>query len=120
MKGNPLYQFRHFVSSLVMLLALAWLTVSLPFVYASQQVHKAVAQEQPADAASDENCNPLSNTTEEKTESGTNSLSEFLHQAPAIEHAVFSISRQYNIHSADTYIAFHPEFICPPPDSHGS
>jgi hypothetical protein len=118
MKGNPPYQLRHFVSSLVMLLALAWLTVSLPFVYAGQQ--KAVAQEQPADAGSDENCNPLSNTTEEKTESGANGLSEYLHQAPAIEHAVFSISRQYNIHSADTYIAFHPEFICPPPDGQAS
>ena len=115
MKGNNPYRLRHFASSMVLLLALAWLTVSLPFVYADQQARHQVVQQQQADAP-DDNSNPLSNTAEEKTESGVNGLSEFLHQAPAIETAVFSISRQYNIHSADTYMAFHPEFVCPPPD----
>jgi hypothetical protein len=119
MKGNNPYQLRHFVYSMVMLLALAWLTVSLPVVYAGQQRGHIEVQQQHADAPED-NANPLSNTAEEKSESGVNSLSEYLHLAPAIEHAVFSFSRHYNIHSADTYIAFHPEFICPPPDRRGS
>jgi hypothetical protein len=103
---------------MVMLLALAWLTVSLPFVYADQQARQQV-QQQTNDAAED-NSNPLSNTTEEKTENGANSLSEYLHLNPHIEHAAFRINTQYSIHSSDTYIAFHPEFTCPPPDGHVS
>jgi hypothetical protein len=49
MKGNNPYQLRHFVYSMVMLMALAWLTVSLPVVYAGQQRGHIEVQQQHAD-----------------------------------------------------------------------
>jgi hypothetical protein len=98
-----------------MLLALAWLTVSLPFVYNSQQLQKELVKETKA-ATPDDNSNPLANTTEEKTENGTNNLSEYLHEFHITEQPVSFIKNVYKHHPADLYVAFHPEYICPPPD----
>ncbi len=93
-----------------MMLALAWLTVSTPFVYASQQ--QVAAQK----AADTKGSNPFANTTEEKTESGPNTLSEYLHDAH--EHFQYVPAQQQNhkCHSSDLYYAFHPELISPPPE----
>lgn len=99
-----------------MLLALAWLTVSLPFVYGNQLLHKEAAKETKRSAEDGDNANPLANTTEEKTESGINTLSEYLHDIHTIEHSPVALSKQYKHHAADVYLAFHPEMICPPPD----
>src|SRR5215217_2073448 len=79
MKDKKPYSTLQKASSLLMLLALAWLTVSLPFVYNSQQLQKELVKETKA-ATPDDNSNPLANTTEEKTENGTNTLSEYLHE----------------------------------------
>lgn len=101
-----------------MVLALAWLTVSLPFVYADQQTQKAIVENQ-SDRAGEDN-SLLTNTTEEKSENGVNTLSEYLHDTHLTEHVSCFIVRSYNLHSADLYIAFHPEYICPPPDAFAS
>jgi hypothetical protein len=106
-------------SSLLMLLALAWLTVSLPFVYNSQKLQKELVKETKA-AQPDDNSNPLANTTEEKTENGGNTLSEYLHEFHITEQPVSFIKNVYKHHPADLYVAFHPEYICPPPDVRAS
>jgi hypothetical protein len=118
MKDKKPYSTLQKASSLLMLLALAWLTVSLPFVYNSQQLQKELVKE--TKATPDDNSNPLANTTEEKTENGSNTLSEYLHEIHITEQPVSFIKNVYKHHPADLYIAFHPEYICPPPDVRAS
>ncbi len=101
--------------SIVMLLALAWLTVSLPFVYAGQQSQHSVCT--PCDAPPADEDNPLTNTTEEKT--STNTLSEYLHDTHMADHPASLVVKSYKYHAAELYVAFHPEAICPPPDRPG-
>jgi hypothetical protein len=110
----------HKVYSLLMLLALAWLTISLPFVYADQQAQKEAAQKQHASPITTDDSNTSSNTTEEKTANGTNLLSEYLHEMHHGEHTSELIIKSYPCHPTDLYLAFHPEAICPPPDTHVS
>jgi hypothetical protein len=117
MNRNQPYSALQTASHLLMLLALAWLTVSLPFVYNSQRAQKEHAQEIKAPQQEEENTNPLANTTEEKTENGVNTLSEYLHEIQTAELTSSFIATTYKYHSADLYVAFHPEYICPPPDS---
>lgn len=98
-----------------MMLALAWLTVSLPYVNETQQVAKKIA----AHASPTGNNSPdnsLAGTTEEKT-SSTNTLSEeYLHDHE--EQICFSEDKldHSNYHSYDVYVAFHGELISPPPE----
>jgi len=111
---NP-YDLSHIVSSIIMLFALAWLTVSTPFVYAAQQQQELIAHGQDSEAADD--FNPFASTNEEKTESGANSLQEeYLHHAHVIEHHHLTLVKYYKCHLADEYIAYHPEFFSPPPE----
>jgi hypothetical protein len=119
MKGKKgTYFLKHKISSIVMLCALAWLTISLPFVYADQQDKKIAAlQEQTDVPVEDSNSNLLTNTTEEKTEGGVNTLSEYLHDVHAQEHATIIVKQYYKCHASDLYFAFHPELISPPPDA---
>jgi hypothetical protein len=116
---NTIANFKYKVSSIVMLLALAWLTVSLPFVYADQQAQKEMVQKQYDTPSAEEDSNPLTNTTEEKT-GNVNTLSEYLHDTHITEHPYFVIETRYRHHAADLYIAFHPETICPPPNTPAS
>ena len=68
-----------------------------------------------ASAANTEDANPFANTTEEKTESGANSLSEYLHDPFLIEHHFEVLTYYYKCHPSDIYFAFHPELNIPPP-----
>jgi hypothetical protein len=100
-----------------MLLALLWLTVSTPFVYADQQRQNTI-EKQLFDSAPEEECsNPFSNTTEEKTESGNSNLSEYLHEMAIHEHSFVILETFYKCHPSDLYFAFHPELFSPPPES---
>jgi hypothetical protein len=103
-------------SGVLMLFALAWLTVSTPFVYADQQAKKEVAK-QLSLACDEDNGNPLSNSNEEKTESGVNTLSEYLHEMH-VSHRPFSvIDKYYKCHPSELYFAYHPELLSPPPEA---
>jgi hypothetical protein len=105
-----------------MILALLWLTVSTPFVYASQQeqakLEKVSHTKAPPNCNEEESPNPFGNSTEEKA-SGSSSLSEeYLHQHHHPEEYSSSISSQYDkCENADTYIAFHGEVQVPPPNA---
>ena len=100
-----------------MIVALLWLTISTPFVYAAQSSHHALYTLQCEDQPDEECSNPLTSTTEEKTESGVNNLSEYLHEAHLLEHGFIIITKYEKCHADDLYFAYHPELISPPPDA---
>ena len=118
MKWQPAtyYLLKHKLPALLMIVALLWLTVCTPFVYEHQQeIKKEAAQKQDTRQSSDDS-NPLSNTNEEKTQSGVNTLSEYLHDVHLIEHHYTILSTNFRCQNSDLYAAFHPETISPPPD----
>lgn len=111
--GRSLYKIKHIVSCLLMMFALAWLTVSTPFVYEQMQKKHATAKLINMEDGEEE-C-PLATTTEEKSESGMNTLSEYLHDIHIHDHSLI-IKKAYNkYHPSDLYFAFHPELVSPPP-----
>ena len=73
MKSIPAYKLKHIVAATVMFFALAWLTVSLPYVYSFQkELAKQESKSAPVDSPVDnEESNPLANSTEEKAPSST-------------------------------------------------
>jgi hypothetical protein len=113
-KTRSAYHSGHRASSLVMLFALAWLTVSLPFVYKFQEEQKALTEQ--GSERGTECSNPLANTTEEKSEGGVTNLSEFLHELHHAHYPHDELLRHRKLHSSDLYFAFHPELISPPPE----
>lgn len=103
-----------------MIVALLWLTISAPFVYAGQQKiakHCNTAHaETPLPCNEEESANPFGNTTEEKAPSSSSFSEEYLHDNHKSEY-FFSISSQYHkSENSGTYIAFHGELLVPPPN----
>ena len=112
---KQLFTVKDIVTSTLMLVLLAWLTVCLPFVNESQKAVKAQT-EKSSKEVKDNGSNPLTNTNEEKSENGTSLLSEYLHEAPVMERHFITIASIFNGHPSAIYIAFHPEMIIPPPE----
>ena len=106
-----MFSSKSVISSLFMIIALLWLTVSTPFVFASQQAQQKEIQKH---AGTDKN--PFSATTEEKNESSVGSLSEYLHDLNSMNQHFIVLTRIYKCHSSDEYYAYHPELISPPPE----
>ena len=103
-------------SGLFMILALLWLTVSTPFVYAfEKQAHSALTQ--PGDIDDSEDSDPFSSTNEEKTENNSGALSEYLPNGLQIDHPFTMILGFCKCRPADLYFAFHPDLISPPPEA---
>jgi hypothetical protein len=96
-----------------MMLALLWLTISLPFVYEAQQITQEVVSDQGADNTG----NLGNNSTEEKTESGSNSISEYLHDHNLPAYNSYDLYKAYRAHAHGLYSAFKPELILPPPEA---
>jgi hypothetical protein len=113
-QSQRIYPVGHIASSLFMIVALLWLTISTPFVYASQQSLKKVVQKENRQAG--DNNNPFSNITEEKNESGVNTLSEYLHEPSDIEKNFITLVRLYKSYPSNIYFEYHPELISPPPE----
>jgi hypothetical protein len=111
-KGRT-YNFLHLVSAVLMILALLWLTISAPFVYAGQQaIAKQNKTEKPATplTCSDEDgTNPFGNNTEEKAPTNGSSFSE--------EYFFSIISQYHKCENAGTYVAYHGELLVPPPNA---
>ncbi|HTD94681.1 MAG TPA: hypothetical protein VK644_12740 [Chitinophagaceae bacterium] len=114
---SRIYNFRHSVSSIFMIIALIWLTISVPFVYAAQQnalVEKNMKSER---ISNDKSSNPLGSNTEEKAPSGINSFSEeYLHHSDELFHAAEIFLSYHAPHDIAEYRAFHGELLCPPPN----
>ena len=107
-------------SAIFMMVALLWLTVSTPFVFASQQEFakhsKISSNTQSPLSVNEEEANPFSSTTEEKNPTSTSFSEEYLHDHYIADH-FFSINLQYHkCENADTYHAFHGELLVPPPN----
>lgn len=97
-----------------MIVTLLWLTISTPFVFKAQQEQKKELKSQ---TNQDEDINPFANTTEEKNESSVNTLSEYLHEPPALESNFIVLTRLYKLYSSKIYFEHHPELISPPPEA---
>lgn len=115
-RKQNIVSWQRLASAFVMLLALAWLTVSLPYVYKAQQQFNQVCKESGHLEAVDD-CNPLSNTTEEKVENGNALLSEYLHETHVMAHHFVTVPAFYKCHPSDLYLAYHPELVIPPPEA---
>lgn len=113
MNKKRVYTKINLLSAVLMLMALVWLTVSTPFVYESQQIKKELAKQQMD--VTDEDYNPFSSTTEEKSENNVTALSEYLHDLHMAEHPSTIVVKYYKCHPSDLYFAFHPELLSPPP-----
>jgi len=107
-----MFSFQRVISGVFMIIALSWLTVSTPFVFAAQQCQQKEIQKQ---AGNCEDKNPFSTTTEERNESSISTLSEYLHDLNSVNHHFIVLARTYKCHSSDLYYAFHPELLSPPP-----
>jgi hypothetical protein len=104
---------KQIVAATVMFFALAWLTVSLPYVYSFQK--ELAKQESKASPVDNEESNPLSNSTEEKAPSSTVS-EEWLHHSDEHNY-IFSYKLNHDhCHSYNVYVAYHGEVQCPPPN----
>lgn len=122
MKGEiKTYSVFQLASAVVMILALMWLTVSAPFVYAAQQelakhqkTEKAAA---PLACSEEESSNPFGNNTEEKTPGSNTFSEEFLHSYHITSHFLIEVSQYHRSENTDIYIAFHGELLVPPPNA---
>lgn len=123
-KGTNIYQLRDQLTSMLMLLTLLWLTVSTPFVTAAQikaeksGLISANSLLQHDEAEEEQSCTPFgSNTTEEKTSNGLNTLTEeYLHTSDELFHLAELSLNHTRYHTVSEYVAFHGEMLCPPPN----
>ncbi len=119
---NKIYTTLQLGSAVLMILALLWLTVSAPFVQASQQAlaeHVATSFDTalPLSDNEDENSNPFGNNTEEKAPTSNTSFSEeYLHDSHKSDYLLSIISLYHKCENAGTYVAFHGELLVPPPN----
>lgn len=109
------YNIFHLISSVFMILALLWLTVSIPFVYKAQKQQTAVTQNNSNsnEQQRDDNGNPIANTTDEKVP--IIPTEEYLHHENEPANNRINILRHYKDHTVPVYAAFHGELISPPP-----
>ncbi|HZH96061.1 MAG TPA: hypothetical protein VEY06_09255 [Flavisolibacter sp.] len=118
-RNQPTYSVFQSGSAVFMMLALLWLTISAPFIYASQQqLIKAgiiAGGDNPFTAAEEETSKSVDTSTEEKTPSNP-FAEEYLHHHHTEEFFSSSISRYHKLENAGAYIAFHGELLVPPPD----
>lgn len=119
-RSRKIYTHFQLFSAVLMILALVWLTVSAPFVYAAQQElakHQKIEKAgSPLAGNEEESSNPFGNTTEEKAPNSTSLSEEYIHNNHRI-YFFFSIATQYHkCENADIYIAFHGELLVPPPN----
>lgn len=116
-KKQHIYGLFSKVSAVFMVLALLWLTVSAPFVFAAkEELTKVTHTEQTELPATEEDSNPFSSSTEEKAPSGTSLTEEYIHDHHEADH-LFLIASQLHINrNAGTYLAYHGELLVPPPN----
>ena len=102
-----------------MILMLFWLTISTPFVWATQEElakqHMTTADFS-LDDAEDEDTSSGSNSIEEKVPAGSNLSEEFLHDHHTTDYFFSLISTFHKSEDADSYHAFHQQILVPPPN----
>lgn len=119
-KKRKTYTILQKISSIFLMLTLAWLTISAPFVATAQQ---ELAKQQKAFSAS----SPVSDSEDETTDTGSNAVEEkvscnafaeeFLHDHHLTHYLSSETSRYHKLENAGTYTAFHGELLVPPPNA---
>lgn len=105
-----------------MIATLVWLTISAPFVLAAQQ-QASIEQSGNGntalpDSSEEDTANSPVGATEEKSSSGSNTLTEeYLHELHLQEHLVLIASQYHKSGDDDDYTAFHGELLVPPPNN---
>ena len=112
-KKTRTYNVWQMTSAIFMIAALLWLTVSLPFVYDSQQ---SVNSSNVFGGSEEEPGNSCGNTTEEKKPSGSSVSEEYLHDHYVDDHFISPIKQFHKYENAAIYTAFHGEIHVPPPN----
>lgn len=105
-----------------MMLVLLWLTVSTPFIIATQQEmakqQKVMSVELPISDNEDETGDSSTNNNVEEKVLGSNSFSEeYLHDLHDAPDFGAKLARNYQLKNSGTYIAFHGELHAPPPNA---
>ena len=100
----------HVLSTLLMIFALSWLTVSLPFVARAKQHISSLKTGNP-----DKDDNTATNTTEEKASQTINE--EYLHHEELSINEQLILKRKYVPHLCPDLPHFHFELITPPPEA---
>ncbi|MEP7238703.1 MAG: hypothetical protein ABI685_12580 [Ferruginibacter sp.] len=121
-RNRKIYSVFQLCSAVFMILALMWLTVSTPFILASQQEqakqHKIEKTTSfPLNANEEETNNPFGNGTEEKAPNSSTFSEEYLHSFHIGSHFYTEISQCHKHENSNTYIAFHGELLVPPPNA---
>jgi hypothetical protein len=116
MNNTTAYKLKHVPATLVMFCALAWLTISLPYVYSfqqelSKQQSNCSGFESPI---GNEESNPFGNGTEEKAP--TTASEEYIHHTDDHNYLFCYTLGHDNRHAYDIYVAYHGEVQCPPPN----
>ena len=120
MQSGQKTTFSIMFTSIFLMLTLAFLTVSLPFVYKAKQIAEMEASSASINIGeAEEECdNPFANTTEEKPTSNISSASEeYLHDSHSEEQYLAALSKEYLVLDVSIYNAFIGELISPPPDA---
>ncbi len=120
-KVTNIYSLFNKMAAICMILALLWLTISAPFVFAAQQnlanYGQSAGDTLPPSASEEESPSPLGNATEEKAPSSSSFSEEYLHDHHTDDHS-FSIALQFHkCENMGTYIAYHGELHVPPPNA---
>jgi len=119
-KSFKIFSIFQLSSTVLMMVLLCWLTISTPFVYASQQEQakqgKMVNTAASNASSEEENGNPFGNNTEEKTASSSSFSEEYLHICHITTHFHTSVYLYHKLENAATYTAYHGELLVPPPN----
>lgn len=114
MKTQPTFNLLHRTAAVIMIVALSWLTISLPYFYSFQkEIAKQESKSAPFNCPiENEESNPLGNTEEK----APTIAEEYLHHTDDHNYLFNHRFSHYNRHAYDIYIAFHGEITLPPPD----
>ncbi len=119
-RSSKIYSPFQAASAVLMMLALIWLTISLPYIYESQQklakeAPSSISDASPAGSNEEEAASPVG--AEEKNPGSNTSISEeYLHDSHTGEYFFSAASQFYKCMNSDVYIAYHGELDVPPPD----
>lgn len=102
------------ISAILMIIALVWLTVSLPFVYQAMNDHPDHSACTNCPLPTDEEEMPV-NASEEKSPL-TGAQEEYLHHHDEGLILASLLLTHRSGHCASAYIAYHGELLSPPPE----
>lgn len=118
-KAKKTYTSFQKLSCVCLMMLLAWLTISAPFIARAkaalnkQQKAFAIA----SSAAEEENADSTGKNTGEKVSADNTLTEEFLHEHQSAHHFFSPGPPQQKHGNADDYTAFHSELHVPPPNA---